>query len=897
MTAPPRRGRPQAHGAVARPYGALVEPLVGRDVELGLLSAAARATGPRAVLVTGDAGSGKTRLLSEAAALPPAARTWTLRGYEPESITPLAPAADLLNDLLGGRRWDEPEVVRLFESALRALDDQPGPLRLLVDDVQWLDGATSALVHYLLRGTAADLLVVTAGRPHPATGALHDAISGLLPPTALQTVHLGPLDQESTTALLRSIDPSLNEEEVAGYSRAAGGSPFWLRLLAQEGGSTATTALVRTRLSACSRDAGELARVLAVAARPLSSTDAAEVLGWPSDRVAAAAAALTGRGLVSERHGELAMSHDLVRDALVTDLTDDARRGVHRQVARWLEDGDHLAALLAAIWHRAAAGDAVADLLARLVLSPQRRLLDSEAVTALTRLASAPDVRVDGALLTGLAELAMLVGEPAAALPVWVRVAEITPAPGRALLEAARAAFQSDDIPQARHHLARARATSLEPALAVQLDVLESRVLRWGEERFDDASELAARALKGATSLGSRPLLAEALSASIDDALGRGNIDAVVAGTEQMAALAQGDEGLEQLVLFYRLFVLLLTEDHRAAEELATPYWAAAENDDHPGQLLDLTDVLLQSLLGQDKARDAADLVRRTWPVLHRSRGLSRRFDIGADLNGVECTVQQVQALTGDWRSAVSRILELGEQMTRHLGTFPLRCAADLTVRLGGPNEAGMARELCERALATAFAVGCPRCLHETRLEMARLFAALGDVERARDVLPEGPHNSQLQRRWYRWGRHLLDGDVQALRELRNEYSASGCHLAALWLGADLAGILPTAEAVALLEELVAQCDEGGSTNAAAALRRRMRDLGARTWRRGRTAAAELSDRERQVAELMARGATNPEIAAALFLSRKTVEHHASRVLAKTGARNRTEVAARLTDG
>ncbi|MDP9181655.1 MAG: LuxR C-terminal-related transcriptional regulator, partial [Actinomycetota bacterium] len=623
----------------------------------------------------------------------------------------------------------------------------------------------------------------------------------------------------------------------------------------------------------------------------------AKVLGWPADRVGAAASGLLGRGLASERHGEITVSHDLVREAVVNDLTEGVLRGIHTQLARWLEDGDSLSALLAAIWHRAAAGDLVGDLLARLVLSPQRRLLDSEAVTALSQLAAAPDVRVNVAVLTGLAELAMLVGEVAAALPVWRRVAELDPSPGRALLEAARAAFQLDDVPQARQHVALARATGPDPTLAVRLDVLESRVLRWGEDRFDEASELAARALTGATAVGSAQLRAEALSAAIDDALGRGDIDAVVAGTQQMATLAQGDEALEQLVLMYRLFVLQLNEQPRAAEELVLPHWAAAENDDHPGRLLDLTDVLLQSLLDQDRAEEAADLARRTCPVLQRSRGLSRRFDLGADLNGVECTVQQAQALTGDWRGAVSRILALGDQMTRHLGTFPLRCAADLTVRLGGPDEAGRARELCERALATATAVGCPRCLHETRLEMARLLAVLGDVARARDVLPEGPHSSQLQRRWFRWASHLIDLDVEGLRELRREYSSTGSHRSALWLGADLAGILPPGEAVALLEELVAVCDEAGSTNAAAALRRRLRDLGARPWRRGRTAAAELSDRERQVAELLATGATNPEIAAVLFLSRKTVEHHASRVLAKLGARNRTEVAARLTDG
>ncbi len=55
-----------------------------------------------------------------------------------------------------------------------------------------------------------------------------------------------------------------------------------------------------------------------------------------------------------------------------------------------------------------------------------------------------------------------------------------------------------------------------------------------------------------------------------------------------------------------------------------------------------------------------------------------------------------------------------------------------------------------------------------------------------------------------------------------------------------------------------------------------------------------LTERERDVAHLVARGLTNREIAQRLCLSEHTVKNHVKRLLAKTGARNRTELVQRL---
>jgi DNA-binding NarL/FixJ family response regulator len=77
---------------------------------------------------------------------------------------------------------------------------------------------------------------------------------------------------------------------------------------------------------------------------------------------------------------------------------------------------------------------------------------------------------------------------------------------------------------------------------------------------------------------------------------------------------------------------------------------------------------------------------------------------------------------------------------------------------------------------------------------------------------------------------------------------------------------------------------------------RSLRRLGVRTWGRGRADPLRegfdsLTEREKEIAGLIRDGATNPQIAQALFLSRKTVERHVSNIFLKLGVKNRTEAA------
>ncbi|MEU4608080.1 LuxR C-terminal-related transcriptional regulator [Kribbella sp. NPDC023972] len=94
--------------------------------------------------------------------------------------------------------------------------------------------------------------------------------------------------------------------------------------------------------------------------------------------------------------------------------------------------------------------------------------------------------------------------------------------------------------------------------------------------------------------------------------------------------------------------------------------------------------------------------------------------------------------------------------------------------------------------------------------------------------------------------------------------------------------------ALAVFEDLGASAD----ADAAAAW---LRACGATAARVGPRGLGLLTKRERDVLAVLAEGLPNPEIAARLYISRRTVEHHVASILSKLGLRNRTEAAAYLT--
>jgi DNA-binding CsgD family transcriptional regulator/tetratricopeptide (TPR) repeat protein len=101
---------------------------------------------------------------------------------------------------------------------------------------------------------------------------------------------------------------------------------------------------------------------------------------------------------------------------------------------------------------------------------------------------------------------------------------------------------------------------------------------------------------------------------------------------------------------------------------------------------------------------------------------------------------------------------------------------------------------------------------------------------------------------------------------------------------------------IRLLDDLIGRLDEMGAARDADHARAIARQFGARPGRHRRRSGL-LSAREQEVAQLIAAGATNAEIAAALFLSQRTVERHVGNILAKLGYRSRVQVATEAAAG
>lgn len=392
----PARGRPApAPGSVARLASPADSPLVGRDdawQALDALFAGARAGVGRAVLLTGEAGIGKSRLMLEFAEARAGQAVILAAGCYPgaqpvpylplvEALRPhlraerlagrvdpvwLAEASALLPELRAAfpqlpapaPATPEQARARLFE-ALRQLvlglggqDDERGPVLLLcLDDLHWADRATLNWLAYLGRHLAGLRALVMGTYRAEEPGAVGDLRRELRRATVLAELSLPPLAEEDVARLLRVLAPGRQADDATArrLHTISGGNPFFLaeivRMLPDSGNldnlplPATVQEAVRGRVARLSGEAQQVLAAGAVLGPRFAFPLVQATAGRGEGETVEALDELVGHALLLEDQeaNDYRFRHELIRLAVMQDLTVRRRQLLSRRAAQALE--------------------------------------------------------------------------------------------------------------------------------------------------------------------------------------------------------------------------------------------------------------------------------------------------------------------------------------------------------------------------------------------------------------------------------------------------------------------------------------------------------------------------------------------------------------------------------
>jgi DNA-binding SARP family transcriptional activator/predicted ATPase len=361
-------------------------PFVGREgwlIRLLAISQEAKAGHGSTVLLQGDGGIGKTRLLKEFLnRLSAETPLWLilqgtcspfddLISYGPFLEAFQDTALGDLTDRLLAPKTDAPAardqfVYRILQT-LRRLS-QNAPLVMAIDDLQWANKSTLNLFGLLATRLhhMPLMLVGTVQRPETIP-ALQRLVTMERRRGGLQLLSLPPLTEEAVADLLQglAINPTSVPSLAKWLQERSDGNPFildemvaqlradgiltsvgdhwqldrgrWLRWRAAYTLPETTYDLVSWRLRNLSTDAHSLLEVLAVAGQPLPFALLADLLELPIEQLLPVIDDLLMRRLLIETSDEmLALSHYLLRETLLHRLSHVRRRLIHRQLAQTL---------------------------------------------------------------------------------------------------------------------------------------------------------------------------------------------------------------------------------------------------------------------------------------------------------------------------------------------------------------------------------------------------------------------------------------------------------------------------------------------------------------------------------------------------------------------------------
>jgi DNA-binding CsgD family transcriptional regulator len=820
------------------------------------------------------------------------------------------PQRDALATALLHRRWagrpPDPRAAAVGTLGILGALAEQGEAVVAIDDVQWIDPATTRVLTFAARRISGTRLGFLLARPtteeSPPLG-LVDA----LPADRLHIAHVGPLDPHEIAVIVRERSGlSLSRPEAGRLAELAGGNPFYAVEIAraQARGDEGVTGqrlpipkslredLVRTRVGSVSSKTADM--LLLAASMPRPTVDALQKV-MPTESLDASLQQAIDAELVEILGLDFRFAHPLYRSAIYADASRRRRHQTHRRLAEVAADpeerGRHLALATdapdpavveeveraATLARGRGAPDVAAELLEHAVrLTPRedlhslrRRLLQ----VAGDRL-SAGDA--DGA--QARAREALRVSSPGAeqAEPLR-RIGGIEFARGalveaRASLDEALAQVHGDVYLAAEIHRELARVAIRAGEIGAAERNTEA-ALRLSEEAGDPSLARAA-----ATTAAEVDLLLARSTPSLEATLDVREPSGPPVSDSPEFIGAQADVFADRL--------------ERAERRLQRLLAVARDHGDEPGRLLATT------RLAELKIRSGS------WELAEQLSGEAR--DLAVDLMVSDRLQLALMAYAAAGRGHTDDARALAGESLRAAETdrpTQLWCLSAL-----GFLELSLAR--FPDALHHLGRAG--GLLAETGIVDPAAFPFLSDEAEALIAAGEIDTASRriiaLEEMGERLDRDLVRGQ------------AARCHGLALAAVGDVEGSLAALERASALHERVGIGMElGRSLLALGATRRRRREkrparevldralalfsvAGAAIWAErareelarigGRRASiGELTDSETRVARLAASGLSNREIARTLSMSVRTVEGHLSHVYAKLELRSRTELA------
>ena len=930
---------------------AILRPLIGRDRarETILLVAHRAIDRGGAVLVTGEAGLGKTSLLADIAERLDGWTVLRVSADSFESDLAYATVETLVRGLTALRGADggptaairpptpEDDALTVGRLLLDAIDGLAGPVCLIVDDAQWVDEPSARALRFVVRRLSdRGFFFTAASRPQPnSVAALFDDLAATSVNHA--RIDLTPLTVSDTQELAdHLLGHPISRRTATRLTEATQGSPLLLSVLLGQLRDTFEQALhpagwdlpdtaimplasaISAALEGADPSVRTAAEFVAVLRDPLPAPVVGSIAARLGTKLDLPGAVTRGLVLGRTRDGVLWVepAHALLADALAAELTVERRVAIHRVAAEVL-DGHR------ALRHRVEAADTADPLLVDELLTAALAAADQgHAEQAMSYARSAMHLATDGELERALIELGLL----AMRFRLHEQILELRPA-----IEALPESPARDAVLLELRTLSRDVPGALELALK-----LEAAPAATPDERAIRTH--VAEAIP-------KVLMAMGDFAGVLDHLetARAHI-AECPRPEEVADpalrwLAEPDEHLVRLLGW-----ALNSAAHAQRPDLFAPLTAELDEllaqHESPAAVDALVARSRVFILGGDVERARADLAR--------ANELVRRFPSSWTAGFVRTIYAHILFLVGEWEESVTladtavalaldetdlscwpialwtsalvragrgeadsvgdRLRSAARADPRFIGSYdgdlPFLARAELARALGRPEEQLQATVDAEAAATRASTLGWLSYRVDALAALGRAAEARAAFERCTAPGLWRPYYGSL--RWLE-GRVLeaedrRDEAVTAYREAAQEARfAFPEAVAALDAGRLLvAGRLLADghhDAEALLESAAATFRRLGASSYLARTAQYLDEVrsgtGAADGEREAAAAdplASLTTRERQVAHALAAGMTNKEIAERLYVSVTTVNFHVRNILAKLGMRSRREL-------